>query len=114
MIPEDQGDRLRVAQLVGRLRDQRIEVSRSEGGSRVAEGRFPAGTYVVRLDQPYRNYAVDLLTPQHFPKDGGEPYDDISWALPAHYRLEAMPIADPAMRTVPVTRSTDAPRPRGP
>ena len=25
------------------------------------EGTFPAGTYVVRLDQPYRNYAVDLL-----------------------------------------------------
>jgi len=31
-------------------------------------GVFPAGTYVVRLDQPYRNYAVDLLSPQHYPK----------------------------------------------
>jgi len=31
---------------------------------------------VVRLDQPYRNYAVDLLAPQHYPKNGGEPYDD--------------------------------------
>ena len=52
------------------------------------EGNFPAGTYVVRLDQPYRNYAVDLLTPQHYPKDAGEPYDDISWELPAHYHLD--------------------------
>ena len=26
------------------------------------EGSYPAGTYVVRLDQPYRDYAVDLLT----------------------------------------------------
>ena len=46
---------------------------------------------MVRLDQPYRNYAVDLLTPQQFPKDGGEPYDDVSWELPAHYRLEGRP-----------------------
>ena len=61
------------------------------------EGTFAAGTYVVRLDQPYRNYAVDLLTPQDFPKDGGEPYDDVSWALPAHYHLDAVAIADPAI-----------------
>ena len=94
VIPEDQGDRLRVAQMVGRLLDQRIEVSRAKAPLSLKEGRFPAGSYVVRLDQPYRNYAVDLLTPQRFPKDGGEPYDDISWELPAHYRLEAIPIAD--------------------
>ena len=49
------------------------------------KARSPAGTYVVRLDQPYRNYAVDLLTPQHYPKDGSEPYDDVSWESP-HYR----------------------------
>ena len=65
---------------------QRIEVGRSQAALRLKEGDFPAGSYVVRLDQPYRNYAVDLLTPQHFPKEAGEPYDDISWELPAHYR----------------------------
>ena len=48
----------------------------------------------MRLDQPYRNYAVDLLTPQHYPKDGSEPYDDVSWELPAHYHLQAIPTAD--------------------
>jgi len=47
----------------------------------VKEGTFPAGTYVVRLDQPYRNYALDLLTAQNYPKDAGEPYDDISWEV---------------------------------
>ena len=65
----------------------------------VKEGTFAAGTYVVRLDQPYRNYAVDLLTPQDFPKNGGEPYDDVSWELPAHYHLDAVAIADPTVRT---------------
>ena len=83
------------------------------GALNLREGRFPAGTFVVRLDQPYRNYAVDLLTPQSFPKDGGEPYDDISWELPAHYRLAAVPITDPAVRSAALTVLTDAPQPEG-
>src|SRR5712672_2868320 len=60
LIPEDQGDRRRVADMVGRLLAQRIEVGRAQTAVAVKEGNFPAGTYVVGLDQPYRNYAVDL------------------------------------------------------
>jgi hypothetical protein len=113
LIPQDQGDRARVAQLVGRLLGQRIEVGRAQGTLAVDKGRFPPGTFVVRLDQPYRNYAVDLLTPQRFPKSGGEPYDDISWALPAHYHLDAVPMADSSIRAVPLTALTETPRPEG-
>ena len=72
-------------------------VTRAECDS--SQGRkFPAGTYVVRLDQPYRNYAVDLLTPQHYPKDGEPPYDDVSWELPANFHLQAIPTADASIR----------------
>jgi hypothetical protein len=113
VIPEDQGDRPRVAQMVGRLLAQKIEVGRAQAPLTLNEGRFPAGTYVVRLDQPYRNYAVDLLTPQVFPKDGGEPYDDVSWELPAHYRVEAVPVGDPSIRSVPLTVLTETPRAEG-
>src|SRR5262249_50494600 len=113
LIPEDQGDRMRVAHMVGRLMNQRIEVSRAQNPLQLKEGSFPAGTYVVRLDQPYRNYAVDLLTPQKFPKDGGEPYDDVSWELPAHYHLEAVPTADASIRDVTLTLLTDIPHPNG-
>jgi hypothetical protein len=114
VIPEDQGDRLRVAQMVGRLLDQRIEVSRAIAPLNLAEGQFPRGSYVVRLDQPYRNYAVDLLTPQQFPKSGGEPYDDISWAFPAHYRLNVFPIADASVKGVTLSPPLrEAPHPVG-
>jgi hypothetical protein len=109
VIPEDQGDPTRVAQLVARLLSQHIEVGRARGPLKLKEGTFPAGTYVVRLDQPYRNYAVDLLAPQHYPKDGGEPYDDVSWELPAHYHLEAIAIADPAVRSSELANLTAAP-----
>ena len=94
-IPEDQGDRRRVAQMVGLLQTQGIEVSRAAAPFKVDEGAFPAGTYVVKLDQPYRNYAMDLLLPQEFPADTPyEPYDDVSWALPVHYGVETKRIDD--------------------
>ena len=113
LIPEDQGDRLRVAQLVDRLLAQHIEVSRATASVTLKDGAYPAGTYVVRMDQPYRNYAVDLLTPQHYPKDGGEPYDDVSWELPAHYHLNAVPTADASVRSAPLSPVTEMPHPSG-
>jgi hypothetical protein len=113
IIPENQGDPARVAEMVGRLLAQHIEVSRSDVPLAVKEGAFPAGSYVVRLDQPYRNYAVDLLMPQSYPKDGGEPYDDVSWELPAYYHLQVTPTADASIRDAKLTRLTEVPQPRG-
>lgn len=113
LIPTDQGDPERVAQMVGRLMSQHIEVTRAKTPLVLKEGTFAAGTYVVRLDQPYRNYAVDLLTPQDYPKDATEPYDDVSWELPAHYHLQAVPTADVAVRSANLTLLTELPRVEG-
>jgi hypothetical protein len=113
LIPDSQGDRTRVAQMVGRLIGQHIEVGRAQQELKLKDGTYPVGTYVVRLDQPYRNYAVDLLTPQHYPKDGSEPYDDVSWELPAHYHLQAIPTADATIRSVPLAPLNEQPSPAG-
>jgi len=113
LIPADQGDPARVAQLVSRLMGQQIEVSRAQSALTLKDGSYPAGTYVVRLDQPYRNYAVDLLTSQHYPKDGSEPYDDVSWELPAHYHLQAIPTSDAAVRSADLALLAQSPRPVG-
>src|ERR1700719_3799801 len=112
LIPDGQGDPARVAQLVARLLAQGIEVHRAAANITLKEGNFPAGSYVVRLDQPYRDYAVDLLTAQNYPKDGGEAYDDISWELPAHYHLAAIPTADAQVRSANLTLLSEAPQPR--
>ncbi len=113
VIPADQGDPRRVAQLVARLQSQHIEVSRSTAALALEEGSYPAGTYVVLLEQPYRNYAVDLLTPQNYPKGASEPYDDVSWEFPAHYHLQVIASADPAVKSAALVRLTDAPHPAG-
>jgi len=103
VIPAEQGDRRRVAEMIEILLAQRIEVGRASESFKVEEGEFPAGTYVVRLDQPYRNYAVDLLLPQMFPPDAAyRPYDDVSWALPVHFGVEARRIDDAKVKDVPL------------
>ena len=103
-IPEKQDDLRRLARLVNLLREHGIEVSRATAAFKVKEGDYPAGTFLVRLDQPYRGYALDLLTPQKYPADKApyEAYDDVAWALPPSLGVEVKAIEDEAVRQVPV------------
>ncbi len=110
VIPDGQGDPRRVAQMIGILLGHRIEVARLDAPVTVKEGTFAKGSFVVRLDQPYRNYAVDLLEPQKFPSETPyEPYDDVSWALPVHYGLEAKRIDDEKIVSAALTPVVTAP-----
>ena len=114
VIPEEQGDRKRVADMVNRLLAQGIEVGQAAEPIVVGEGRFPQGSFVVALDQPYRNYAVDLLEPQKFPADSANlPYDDVSWSLPVHYGIEAKPVDDPKIRQAVIKPLTGEVHPAG-
>ncbi|HSC26700.1 MAG TPA: M14 family zinc carboxypeptidase [Vicinamibacterales bacterium] len=113
-IPAEQGDRLRVAQLVNLLRSHRIEVHRAPAPLKVGSRELPPGSFVVRMDQPYRNYAVDLLLPQKFPSDSEhQPYDDVSWSLPVHYGLEAIRADDAGIREAAMELVKDDVRPAG-
>jgi hypothetical protein len=101
-IPEEQLDRRRLAVMVNLLRSHGIEVRRCRDAFEVKEGRFVAGTYLVRMDQPYRSYAHDLLIAQKFPADKTpyKPYDDVGWALPFTLGVEVTAIKDVAVRDI--------------
>ncbi len=110
VIPQNQGDPRRVAQMIEVLRGHRIEVARLSEAVVVKEGSFAKGDFVVLLDQPYRNYAVDLLVAQKFPTETPyEPYDDVSWALNVHYGLTATPIEDEKIKAARVEKLAAAP-----
>jgi hypothetical protein len=99
VIAAEQGDRRRVAELVNLLRSHGIEVHRARSAAKAGELDVAAGSFVIRTDQPYRNYIVDLLLPQKFPSDAEhQPYDDVSWALTVHYGVEAARVDDRAIR----------------
>src|SRR6201999_4029537 len=46
-------------------------------------------------------------------KDGGEPYDDVSWSFAAHYHLSVIPVADATVRNAALTQLTEAPHAKG-
>ncbi len=102
VIPEKQDDKRRLARLVNLLREHGIEVSRAKAGFTVKEGEYPEGTYVVRMDQPYRGFALDLLTPQKYPADKApyDAYDDVAWALPQSLGVEVKAVDDPSVQKV--------------
>ena len=114
VIPARQPDRLRVAQMVERLRGQHIEVGRLSADVTVEEGEFARGDYLVRMDQPYRNFALDVLEPQRFPDDyEALPYDDVSWAYPVGFDVTAVRIEDEEIRSARSDLVEESPAPEG-
>ena len=76
-----QRDMTKVAELVNILRGQRIEVGRATGEIRTADGTFPAGSYVIKRDQPYGRLAKNLLEKQSYPDPELRTYDDSGWTM---------------------------------
>jgi hypothetical protein len=94
-FPAEQRDPARLAYLINQLRQHRIEVHRLTAEAKAGARSWPAGTYVVRLDQPYGRMANDLLEEQKFPADEpNPPYDDVAWTWPLLYGVKAEAVAD--------------------
>ncbi|MES1242162.1 MAG: peptidase, partial [Acidobacteriota bacterium] len=95
IFPLAQRDSGRLEYLVNQLRKHRIEVHQL-GADLVLGGKtWPAGSFVVRMDQPYRNAVINFLEEQKFPADEpNEPYDDIAWTWPLLYGVEGAKIDD--------------------
>ncbi len=107
------------AELLQVLRRQHVEISRADkpvtvsldAGPAAAESEkgasekkdkapatrtFPAGSYVVRMDQPYSRIADALLDLQYWSPDDPQknPYDDTGWSFPALFDTEAVRVTD--------------------
>ncbi|MCC7195811.1 MAG: hypothetical protein IT356_09675 [Gemmatimonadaceae bacterium] len=69
---------------------------------------FPAGSYIIRMDQPYSRIADALLDYQYWsPSDPQKnPYDDTGWTFPEGFGTEAVRVADLAVLDVPVDKVT--------
>ena len=69
---------------------------------------FPAGSYIVRMDQPYSRVADALLDYQYWsPQDPQKnPYDDTGWTFPEGFNTTAVRVMDVKVLDVPMTRVT--------
>jgi hypothetical protein len=107
VIPGGQRDTTRVALLVNMLRMQGIEVGRATAEVKLKDGTFPAGSFVVKRDQPYSRLAKILLERQVYPDPNLRTYDDASWTMGLMSHTEVKEIADKTVLDVAVDPVTD-------
>ena len=112
VIPRQQKRPITAAQFVNLLVDQGVEVQvateelrwardpeKSGASEDDAENLLtaPVGSWIVRLDQPYRAVVQNLMAKQNFPPNAPPPYDDAGWTLRYLRNLEAYEVNDPAI-----------------
>jgi hypothetical protein len=81
VLPGDETRRVEAADLVNLLKMQGCEVHRLTTAIETKDGKFPAGSYVLRMDQPYSRMADMLLDTQYYNVNDPRPYDDTGWTL---------------------------------
>ena len=119
VVPADQPRRADAAAMLENLRAHGIEVSRATAGGEFAGAgkafaapdsvRIRKGDYVLRMDQPYRNFLLTLMERQRFPDDAPPPYDDVGWTYPLMWNVEARAVGDSAVLALGMEPAGDGP-----
>ena len=119
VVPPDQRDPTAVATLIALLQAEAAEVEIAVAPF-VAGGRtFAAGSYVLRLAQPFGRWVKDILEPQVYPDirwphtstPSERPYDITAWTLGMLMGVETVQIDRPFEATLTRLTETAAPPP---
>jgi hypothetical protein len=107
VLPASVAERNRQLQLIRILRMQHVEVSlltderkqqvpAPKRGDKPVEETFPAGSVIVRMDQPYSRIADALLDRQYWAPDDPQkhPYDDTGWSFSQLFNLKVVRVPD--------------------
>jgi hypothetical protein len=108
VIPAGAKDMTRAVTLVNILRAQRIEVGTATAEIKVSDGTFPAGSYVIKRDQPYGKLAKNLLEKQNYPDPNLTTYDDSGWTMGLAMGVEVKEIKDKAILDAAITAVKEA------
>lgn len=113
VIPGDDPRPAECAEVVNLLRMQGVEVHRLGQETEIAKAKYPAGSYVIRMDQPYSRMADMLLDTQYYNVSDPAPYDDTGWSLGPLRNVKTVRISDTSILKAPMTLLTEAARPAG-
>ena len=80
----------------------------SSATARTESRQFPAGSYIIRMDQPYSRIADALLDYQYWAPNDPQtnPYDDTGWTFPEGFATQATRVTDTTVLKVPVEAVT--------
>jgi hypothetical protein len=76
---------------------------------------FPAGSYIVRMDQPYSRIADALLDYQYWSPDDPQktPYDDTGWTFGELFGVQVTRVVDPKVLDVAMEKVKEIQAPSG-
>ncbi len=103
IFPGDDPRPGQAARLLRQLQAQGVEVHRTDKAFKVKDAEYPAGSYVVRMDQPYSRMADMMLDKQYFNVKDPQPYDDVGWTLGPLYNVKTVRVDDVAVLDAPMT-----------
>jgi Zinc carboxypeptidase len=103
VIPSDQSRVVEAADMVNLLRLMGVEVHTADKEFTVKDQKFPAGSYVIRMDQPYSRMADMLLDTQYYNVSDPRPYDDTGWTLGALRNVKTVRVTDKGALTASMT-----------
>ena len=76
---------------------------------------LPAGSYIIRMDQPYSRIADALLDYQYWAPDDPQktPYDDTGWTFGELFNVKVVRVTDPKVLDVAMQKVTSIAAPSG-
>ncbi len=74
---------------------------------------FPAGSYVIRMDQPYSRLADMLLDTQYYSTRDPRSYDDTGWTMGALANIKTVRVMDTSILDVPMSKVQGSVMPGG-
>jgi hypothetical protein len=75
--------------------------------------KFPPGSYVIRMDQPYSRCADMLLDTQYYNVNDPPPYDDTGWTLGPLHNVTTIRVTQTDILKAPMTLMTAEAKPAG-
>src|ERR1041385_7238830 len=103
IVPGDQTRVVEAADMMNLLRLMGVEVHTADKEITVKDQKFPAGSYVIRMDQPYSRMADMLLDTQYYNVSDPRPYDDTGWTLGALRNVKTVRVTDKSVLQAPMT-----------
>jgi hypothetical protein len=118
VIPADDPRPGNAAELANLLRMQAVEVHRLNADTEVPvndtkQQKFPAGSYVVRMDQPYSRMGDMLLDVQYYNITDPAPYDDTGWTMGPMHNVTTVRVTKPEILSAGMTLLTEPAKARG-
>ena len=113
VVPGDTTRPVEAADMINLLRLMGVEVQTSTKEFSFKSEKFPAGSYIVRMDQPYSRMADMLFDTQYYNVNDPRPYDDTGWTLGALRNVKTVRVTDKSILDVPMVLLTSDARVRG-